>query len=140
MQILSVLMGLAGLCALMAVVNSVVIAGTERRREFAVFRVSGLSRPQVVPTAVAQATAVAIIGLVLGCAAAGLAGIGGSVRAAIGVTVVHVPWTHLAVVAAGSVAGRGGDQRYCRVLDGAGAAGLVDHDQGMTCVDHDGVR
>ncbi|WP_330277780.1 FtsX-like permease family protein [Lentzea sp. NBC_00516] len=105
-QILSVLMGLAGLYALMAVVNSVVIAGTERRREFAVFRVTGLSRPQVARTAVAEATAVAIIGLVLGCAvaAAGLAGIGGSVRAAIGVTVVHVPWALLAVVAAGSLA------------------------------------
>ena len=105
-QILSVLMGLAGLYALMAVVNSVVIAGTERRREFAVFRVTGLSRPQVIRTAVAEATAVAIIGLVLGCAvaAAGLAGIGGSVRAAIGVTVVHVPWVLLTVVAAGSLA------------------------------------
>jgi putative ABC transport system permease protein len=87
-------------------VNSVVIAGTERRREFAVFRVSGLSRSQVVRTAVAEATSVAVIGLVLGCAVAGagLAGIGGSVRAAIGVTVVHVPWTLLAVVATGSLA------------------------------------
>ncbi|WP_439656058.1 FtsX-like permease family protein [Lentzea sp. HUAS TT2] len=104
-QILTVLMGLAGLYALMAVVNSVVIAGTERRREFAVFRVSGLRRPQVVRTAVAEATLVAVIGLVLGCAvaAAGLAGIGGSVRASIGVTVVHVPWTLLAVLAAGSI-------------------------------------
>ncbi|MFJ8959065.1 FtsX-like permease family protein [Lentzea sp. NPDC102401] len=99
-------MGLAGLCALMAVVNSVVIAGTERRREFAVFRVTRPGRPQVVRTTVAEATAAAIIGLLLGCAAAaaGLAGIGGSVRAAIGVTVVHVPWTLLAVVAAGSLA------------------------------------
>lgn len=106
MKILSVLMGLAGLYALMAVVNSVVVACTERRREFAVFRVSGLSRPQVVRTAVAEATSVAVIGLALGCvvAGAGLAGIGGSVRAAIGVTVVRVPWTLLAVLATGSLA------------------------------------
>src|SRR5213076_2340250 len=89
-----------------AVVNSVVIAGTERRREFAVFRVSGLSRPQVVRVAVAEATVVAVIGFALGCvvAAAALAGIGGSVRATIGVTVVHAPWTLLAVLATGSLA------------------------------------
>lgn len=105
-KILMVLMGLAGLYALMAVVNSVVIAGTERRREFAVARVTGLTRPQVVRTAVAEAVAVAVIGLVLGCAVAGagLAGIGGAVRKAIGVTVVAVPWTLLVVVAIGSVA------------------------------------
>jgi putative ABC transport system permease protein len=43
-KILTVLMGLAGLYTLMAVVNSVVIAGTERRREFAVARVTGSDR------------------------------------------------------------------------------------------------
>ncbi|WP_158852919.1 FtsX-like permease family protein [Saccharothrix deserti] len=104
-EILTVLMGLAGLYALMAVVNSVVIAGTERRREFAVSRVTGLTRPQVVRTAVVEATAVAVIGLVLGCvvAGAGLLGIGGAVHKAIGATVVAVPWTLIMVVAIGSV-------------------------------------
>lgn len=104
-KILTVLMGLAGLYALMAVVNSVVIAGTERRREFAVARVTGLTRRQVVRTAVAEAVAVAIIGLVLGCvvAGAGLIGIGGAVHKAIGTTVVFVPWTLLAVVTIGAV-------------------------------------
>jgi putative ABC transport system permease protein len=104
-QILVVLMGLAGLYALMAVVNAVVIAGTERRREFAVSRVTGLTRPQTIRTAVVEAVAAALVGLVLGCVVAGaaLAGIGGAVRKAIGVAVVHVPWTLLAVVAIGSV-------------------------------------
>ncbi|MEV6238400.1 FtsX-like permease family protein [Lentzea sp. NPDC051838] len=104
-KILTVLMGLAGLYALMAVVNSVVIAGTERRREFAVFRATGLTRPQVVRTAVVEAIAVAVIGVLLGClvAGAGLAGIGGAVRKAIGTTVVYVPWTLLTIVAVGSV-------------------------------------
>lgn len=98
-------MGLAGLYALMAVLNSVVIAGTERRREFAVSRVTGLTRLQVVRTAVVEATAVAIIGLVLGCvvAGAGLVGIGGAVHQVIGAAVVAVPWTLLMVVAIGSV-------------------------------------
>ncbi|WP_236594309.1 FtsX-like permease family protein [Saccharothrix sp. 6-C] len=104
-KILTVLMGLAGLYALMAVVNSVVIAGTERRREFAVSRVTGLTQPQVVRTAVAEATAAAVIGLVLGCVVAGmgLAGIAGAVDKAIGVPVVVVPWTLVVVVAIGSV-------------------------------------
>jgi putative ABC transport system permease protein len=104
-KILTVLLGLAGLYALMAVVNSVVIAGTERRREFAVARVTGLTRRQVVRAAVAEAIAVAVIGLVLGClvAGAGLAGIGGAVQKAIGATVIYVPWTLLVVVAVGSV-------------------------------------
>lgn len=105
-RILTVLMGLAGLYALMAVVNSVVVAGAERRREFAVARVTGLTRRQVIGAAVIEAAGVAVIGLVLGCAvaAAALAGIGGAVHEAIGVTVVHVPWTLLIVVAIGSVA------------------------------------
>lgn len=83
-------MGLAGLYALMAVVNSVVIAGTERRREFAVSRVTGMTQPQVVRTAVVEATAVEVIGLVLGCvvAGAGLVGTGGAVHKAIGATCV----------------------------------------------------
>jgi putative ABC transport system permease protein len=105
-KILTVLMGLAGLYALMAVMNSVVIAGTERRREFAVSRVTGLTRPQVVRTAVVEAVAVAIVGLLLGSvvAGAGLLGIGGAVHKAIGATVVAVPWTLLMVTASGSVA------------------------------------
>ncbi|WP_232668503.1 FtsX-like permease family protein [Pseudonocardia sp. TRM90224] len=105
-KILTVVMGLAGLYALMAVVNAVVIAGTERRREFAVARVTGLDRAQVVRTAVVEATAVAVIGVVLGCgvAGAGLIGISGAIHKAMGATVVYVPWTLLAVVAIGSVA------------------------------------
>ncbi|MCP2197155.1 FtsX-like permease family protein [Lentzea flava] len=105
-EILTVLMGLAGLYALMAVVNAAVIAGAERRREFAVARVTGLTRRQVIGSAVAEAIAVALIGVVLGCvvAGAGLAGIGGAVRKAIGVTVVDVPWALLAIVVVGSVA------------------------------------
>lgn len=104
-KILTVLMGLAGLYALMAVVNSVVIAGTERRREFAVARVTGLTRPQMVRAAAIEAVGVSVIGLVLGCvvAGAGLVGIAGAVHKAIGVTVVHIPWTLLTIVAIGSV-------------------------------------
>lgn len=105
-KILTVLMGLAGLYALMAVVNAVVIAGAERRHEFAVARVTGLTRPQVVRSAVVEAVAVALIGLVLGCvvAGAGLVGIGGAVRKTIGTTVVFVPWLLLTITAIGAIA------------------------------------
>ncbi|RSM91543.1 ABC transporter permease [Kibdelosporangium aridum] len=104
-KILTVLMGLAGLYALMAVINSVVVAGAERRREFAVARVTGLTRPQVVAAAVIESVAVAIIGLALGClvAGAGLVGIGGATNKAVGTAVVSVPWTLLALVTLGSV-------------------------------------
>jgi putative ABC transport system permease protein len=104
-KVLTVLMGLACLYALMAVINSVVIAGVERRREFAVARVAGLTRPQVVRAAVIESVAVAIIGLTLGCLVAGaaLAGIGGATNKAVGTVVVSVPWPLLAVVAFGSM-------------------------------------
>ncbi len=104
-RILTVLMGLAGLYALMAVINSVVVAGAERRREFAVARLTGLTRPQVVLAAVLESTAVAVIGLLLGCvvAGAGLVGIGGATSRAVGTAVISVPWTLLTVVAVGSV-------------------------------------
>jgi len=59
----------------------------------------------VVRAAVIESVAVVIIGVALGClvAGAGLVGIGGATRRAVGTVVVSVPWTLLAVVTAGSV-------------------------------------
>lgn len=68
--IMQVLMGLAGLYALVAVVNSVVIAAAERKAEFAAARVTGLSRFQVVKMALVESWAVTGIGLLLGGVAA----------------------------------------------------------------------
>jgi putative ABC transport system permease protein len=68
--IFQVLLGLAGVYALVAVVNSVVIAAAGRKAEFAAVRVTGLSRPQVVKMALVEAWAVTAIGLLLGGLAA----------------------------------------------------------------------
>ncbi|MFC6879835.1 MULTISPECIES: ABC transporter permease [Actinomadura] len=104
--ILAVLMGMAGGYAVVAVINAVVIAGTERRAEFAAARVAGMSRPQVVRAALVESWAVTAIGLVLGCAVAGgaLSGmLAASLRGA-GRPLVAVPWTLLAAVTVGAFA------------------------------------
>lgn len=107
--ILAVLMGMAGGYAVVAVINAVMIAGTERRTEFAAARVTGLTRPQVIRAALIESWAVTAIGLVLGCtvAAGALAGmLAASLRAA-GRPLVDVPWTLLGIttVAAFAVTG-----------------------------------
>ncbi|MFC9971519.1 FtsX-like permease family protein [Spirillospora sp. NPDC127200] len=98
--IMAVLMGMSGLYAALAVVNAMLIAGAERRGEFAVARLTGLSRGQVVRTALLEAAAVTTIGLLLGClvAASALA----SFLATPGV--LAVPWGLLAALAAGAYA------------------------------------
>lgn len=94
LSILAVLMGMAGLYAAVAVINAVVIAGAERRAEFATARVSGLTRGQVVRMALVESAAVTLIGLALGCVVAFGALSGGPV--------IAIPWTLLAALSAGA--------------------------------------
>jgi putative ABC transport system permease protein len=102
--IMTVLMGLAGLYALLAVINAVVIAAAERRGEFAVARVTGLNRRQVVGAALIESCAVATIGVLLGAlAAAGtLLGIVSAMARVTGVAAVSVPWSALGLVVLGA--------------------------------------
>ncbi|MDQ0382101.1 ABC transporter permease [Amycolatopsis thermophila] len=104
--IMTVIMGPAGLYALIAVINAVVIAAADRRREFAVARVTGLTRGQVVRSAVLESGAVTGIGLVLGGLAAALTliGISSATGRVTGQTVLVVPWGLIAVVVAGAFA------------------------------------
>ncbi len=99
-----VLLGLSGLYALMALVNAVVMAGSERRREFAVARLTGLTRGQVTTMAALEAVAVTVIGLLLGglVVAAALTGIALASREAIGTAVLAVPWTLVLAITAGA--------------------------------------
>ncbi|KOV87256.1 hypothetical protein ADL03_07220 [Nocardia sp. NRRL S-836] len=98
--IMSVLMGLSGLYAAIAAVNAVVIAGAERRAEFAVLRLSGLTRRQVVTAALIESTAVTVIGLLLGAlvAACALIGVAGGTQG-----VVAVPWGLFGMLSAGAL-------------------------------------
>lgn len=77
-----VVMGLCGIYALIAVINAVVIAAADRRREFATARVSGLARGQVVRSALIESWAVTAIGLLLGCLASLLTLIGATAATA----------------------------------------------------------
>ncbi|WP_156960740.1 FtsX-like permease family protein [Amycolatopsis taiwanensis] len=102
--IMAVLMGLAGLYTVIAVINAVVIAGAERKAEFAAARATGLRRRQVVLMVLLESCAVAAIGLLFGCLAAvgTLTGIGSAMSRLAGTTVFTVPWLPLALVAAGA--------------------------------------
>ncbi|MGI6871135.1 FtsX-like permease family protein [Amycolatopsis sp. 3B14] len=104
--IMTVIMGLSGLYALIAVVNAVVIAAADRRREFAVARVTGLTRAQVVRSAVLESGAVTGIGLVLGGLAATttLIGISAAAGRIAGQSVLVVPWALIAIVVLGAFA------------------------------------
>ncbi|NYI05134.1 FtsX-like permease family protein [Allostreptomyces psammosilenae] len=106
LAVLGVLMGLGGLYALVAVVNAVVIAGADRGAEFAAARLAGLSRPQVVWTALVEAWSVTLIGLFLGClvVAGALSGIATSTMAVLGEPAVAVPWGMLGAVCLGAFA------------------------------------
>lgn len=96
--IMTVLMGLAGIYALVAVINAVVIAAAERKAEFAAARVTGLRRGQVVRTALLESWAVTAVGLLLGGLAA--AGTLAGISAVAGL--VSVPWAALGLVVAGA--------------------------------------
>jgi len=99
-----VLMGLSGLYALIAVVNAVVMAGADRKREFAVVRVAGLDRGQVVRMALVESWAVAAIGLFLGAlvVAGTMLGVAAGIYHAVGSFVVVVPWQLTTVVTLGA--------------------------------------
>lgn len=103
--IFAVLMGLAGVYAAVAVVNAVAMAAADRRREFALARMAGLTRGQVVRLALLEAVTVVVIGVALGCvvAAAALAGIAAGTADTLGVTVVAIPWRLLLTIATGSL-------------------------------------
>lgn len=94
------LAGLGGLYALLAVVNAVALACAARKHELAVAQVTGLSRAQVVGTTVLESVGVAVLGILLGAAAAAtcLAAVRHGFSAILGEPVLVVPWGALAAV------------------------------------------
>jgi putative ABC transport system permease protein len=103
--IFAVLMGLAGIYAAVAVVNAVVMATTDRRREFALARMAGLTRAQVIAVALIESFTVVVIGVLLGCAvaAAALAGVATGTANTYGVVVLAIPWRLLALILGSSL-------------------------------------
>jgi putative ABC transport system permease protein len=102
---LVVLLALAGLYTVMAVVNAVVIAGTGRRREHAIARLSGLTRTQVVATSALEAAITIITGLLLGLVvvASAILGIALAARRSVGSPVIEIPWALLTATTLGSL-------------------------------------
>ncbi|TWD79891.1 putative ABC transport system permease protein [Kribbella amoyensis] len=101
----AVLMGLAGVYVAVAVVNAVVMAATDRRREFALARMAGLTRGQVIGVAAIESITVVVIGVLLGSVVAGaaLAGIGAGTASMFGVVVLAIPWKLLGAILAASL-------------------------------------
>ncbi|HEY9291639.1 MAG TPA: FtsX-like permease family protein [Microlunatus sp.] len=103
-HIMIVLLSMTMLYTVIAIINAVVIAASGRRREFAVARVTGLSRGQVVRVAFWESQAVVIIGLLLGgvAAAGSVVGVSVAIHRLIGITVISIPWPLLIGLALGA--------------------------------------
>ena len=101
-KVMLVVLGLGGLYALIGVVNSTVIGAATRRREFAEARVTGLTRGQVVRSALLESVAVTVAGLLLGGVAAGGAMLAAvtTTKAVTGIATLDVPWAIVAALAA----------------------------------------
>ncbi|MFC4909140.1 FtsX-like permease family protein [Actinomadura gamaensis] len=102
-NVMMVLMGLSAAYAVIAIINAMIIAGTERRREFAVARLTGLSRRQVVQAALLEASGVTLIGVGLGLLVA-LLSLGGFLFGPRGTEILAVPWTLIVLLVLGAFA------------------------------------
>ncbi|MCP4959007.1 MAG: FtsX-like permease family protein [Actinomycetia bacterium] len=101
-NIIIAIVGLAALYSAIAVVNAVVIAAAGRREEFAIARLSGLSRAQVVRAALWESLTVTTAGVLLGGAVAAgtVLGATAAVSEIVGRPVEATPWSLFALVTA----------------------------------------
>jgi putative ABC transport system permease protein len=96
------LMGLAGIFTAVAVVNAVVMSTADRRREFALARMAGLTRQQVVAVALVESATVVITGVLLGSLVAGAA-LAGVAAGPYGLAALAIPWRLLGLIFVGSL-------------------------------------
>jgi putative ABC transport system permease protein len=89
-----------------AIINAVVISAGDRRDEFAIERLSGLTRAMVVRATVIETAIVSTIGVLLGAAtaAATLLGVTAAVSAVVGTFVITVPWQLFTLTATAAIA------------------------------------
>ena len=108
--VMAALAGLGGLYAFLSLVNAVAVGTVQRRREFAVARVTGASRRQVITVAAVEALGVGAIGVALGSAvvAVCLLGVRHGIAGTLGVAVLEVPWGLGAALAAAALAAGAG--------------------------------
>ncbi|HEY6576643.1 MAG TPA: FtsX-like permease family protein [Mycobacterium sp.] len=103
--LLIAILGLATVYMLIAMVNAVVIGAASRRAEFAIARLTGLSRAQVVRMALWESMAVVVVGVVLGGIAAAftIGGVAAGVSDVVGSRVLPLPWAMFGVLTLGAV-------------------------------------
>jgi putative ABC transport system permease protein len=91
---------------LIAMVNAVVIGAASRRAEFAIARLTGFSRSQVVVMALWESMVVVVVGVVLrGMAAAfTIGGVAAGVSDIVGSRVFPLPWAMFGILTPGAVA------------------------------------
>jgi len=108
--VMAALAGLGGLYAFLSLVNAVAVGTAQRKREFAVARVTGASRRQVVAAAALESLGVGAIGVLLGSAvvAVCLLGLRHGIEASLGVPILEVPWTLGCFLAATALAAGAG--------------------------------
>ncbi|TDW88287.1 putative ABC transport system permease protein [Kribbella pratensis] len=96
------LLGLAGIFTAVAVVNAVVMSTADRRQEFHLSRLAGLTRAQVVMVALVESVTVVVVGVLLGSlvAAAALAGIAAGPY---GLAALAIPWRLLGLIFASAL-------------------------------------
>ncbi|MGW7679280.1 ABC transporter permease [Kribbella sp. NPDC054772] len=91
------LMGLAGIFTAVAVVNAVVMSTADRRREFTLARMAGLTRGQVVTVALVESGTVVVVGVLLGGLVAGAA-LAGIAAGPYGLAALAIPWGLLGLI------------------------------------------
>jgi hypothetical protein len=96
-DLFAALMELAGIFSAVAVVNAVVMSTADRRQEFTLSRLAGMTRRQVLTVAVVESGTVVVVGVLLGSlvAAAALAGIAAGPY---GLAGLAIPWRLLGLI------------------------------------------
>ena len=97
--------GLVTVYLVIAMINAVVISAAPRRAEFAIARLTGLSRRQVVGMALWESLTVVTIGVFVGALAAGgpVLAVTAAVSEVVGTRVVATPWALFSAVTLGVV-------------------------------------
>ena len=104
-RILLAVLGLVAVYVVIAIVNAVVIAASDRQVEFATGRLTGLSRGQVVGATLWESLLVVVIGVVPGglAAAMTIAGASAAVSNIVGTRIISIPWLLMGAVTSGVI-------------------------------------
>jgi len=92
--IMLALAGLGGVYAFLSLVNAVAMGTAQRRREFAVARVTGATRRQMIAAVALESVGVSAIGIALGATvvAVCMVGVRHGIEATLAVPVMQIPW------------------------------------------------